>query len=203
VLPDVLEWAEALISSVQQLATIEESITRVTELVVAVKRYSYAEKSCQQSIDVHESLQSALVILGYKIRHKEIYVSREFSSDLPALQVKTGGLSQVWTNLLDNAIDAAPQKGHITIRTWMEGKDILVGIRDDGSGISEEHRPHIFEPFFTSKPVGVGTGLGLSIAYKIITLNFGGDIRFESEPGSTEFIVRLPKPDPAAAGPKC
>ncbi len=197
-LSGTLQWLEALVSSVQQLATIEESITRVTELVTAVKRYSYAEKMGQQTIDLHESLQSTLIILGHKLRHKELHVSKEFSPDLPAVQLKAAGLSQVWTNLLDNAIDAAPQQGHITIRTWTEGNDIFVGIRDDGPGISEEHRPHIFEPFYTSKPVGVGTGLGLSIAYKIITLHFGGDIRFESQPGSTEFIVRLPRCDAAA-----
>ncbi len=200
-LSGALQWAEALVSSVQQLATIEESITRVTELVSAVKRYSYAEKTCQQTIDLHESLQSALIILGYKFRQKEIHISKEFSPDLPLLQLKASGLSQVWTNLLDNAIDAAPQQGHITIRTWAAGNDLLVGIRDDGAGILEEHQPHIFEPFFTSKPVGVGTGLGLSIAYKIITVHFGGDIRFETQPGSTEFIVRLPRSD--ATGGKC
>lgn len=199
-LSGALQWAEALVSSVQQLATIEESITRVTELVSAVKRYSYAEKTCQQTIDLHESLQSALIILGYKFRQKEIHISKEFSPDLPPLQ-KASGLSQVWTNLLDNAIDAAPQGGHITIRTWAAGSDLFVGIRDDGAGISEEHQPHIFEPFFTSKPVGVGTGLGLSIAYKIITVHFGGDIRFETRPGSTEFIVRLPRSE--ATGAKC
>ncbi len=187
-----LEWVEALVSSVQQLGTIEESITRVTELVSAVKRYSYAEKGCQQAIDLHESLQSALIILGHKIREKEIHVSRDFSPNLPTLQLKAGGLSQVWTNLVDNAIDAAPQQGHITIRTWADGDNVFVGIRDDGPGIPEQHQTHIFEPFFTSKAVGVGTGLGLSIAYKIITAYFDGDIRFESQPGKTEFIVRLP-----------
>jgi signal transduction histidine kinase len=196
-LSGAIQWIEALVSSVQQLATIEESITRVTELVSAVKRYSYAEKICEQAIDLHESLRSALIILGYKFRQKEIHIVKEFSPDLPVLQLKAGGLSQVWTNLLDNAIDAAPQHGNITIRTWTENNDIFVGIRDDGAGIPEEHQPHIFEPFFTSKPVGVGTGLGLSIAYKIISVHFGGDIRFETQPGSTEFIVRLPRSETA------
>lgn len=202
-LSGALHWVEALVSSVQQLETIEESITRVTDLVSAVKRYSYAEKVCQQTIDLHESLQSALIILGHKIRQKEIHISKEFSPNLPMLQLKASGLSQVWTNILDNAIDAAPQQGHIAIRTWVDGNDIFVGIRDDGPGISEQHRPHIFEPFFTSKPVGVGTGLGLSIAYKIITVHFGGDIRFESQPGATEFIVRLPQTESDPTTPKC
>lgn len=192
-LPGVVHWVEALVSSMQQLGTIEESITRVTELVSAVKRYSYAEKACHQSINIHESLQSALIILGHKIRQKEIQIVREFSPDLPPIELKTGALSQVWTNLIDNAIDASPQHGRIAIRTWIKENDIFVAIRDDGPGIPEEHQAHIFEPFFTSKPVGVGTGLGLSIAAKIVSMHFNGDIRFESQPGNTEFIVRLPQ----------
>jgi signal transduction histidine kinase len=191
-LSGILQWVEALASSVQQLGTIEESITRVTELVTAVKRYSYAEKVCRQAIDIRESLQSALIILGHKIRQKEIQIIREFAEDVPPLEFKASGLSQVWTNLIDNAIDAAPQKGHITVRTWRKDQEIFVGICDDGPGIPDEHKDHIFEPFFTSKPVGVGTGLGLSIAAKIINMHFGGDIRFETQPGRTEFIVRLP-----------
>lgn len=195
-LSETFQWVEALATSVQQLDTIEESITRVTELVMAVKHYSYAEKMCCQAIDVHKSLQSALMILGHKIRHKEIQVSKMFSADVPILESAATGLHQVWMNLLDNAVDAAPQKGHITVRTWVEGSDVLVSVRDDGAGIPEENRRHIFEPFFTSKPEGVGTGLGLSIAYKIVTKHFGGDIRFESEPGKTEFIVKLPEHPP-------
>lgn len=192
-LSSALHWVEALVSSIQQLGTIEESITRITDLVVAVKRYSYAEKFGNQSVDVHESLQSTLVILGHKIRQKEIQVSREFSTDLPLLLVEASGLNQVWTNLLDNAVDAAPQNGHITVRTWLEEDKICVGICDDGTGMSAECQSHIFEPFYTSKPMGIGTGLGLSIAYKIVTSYFGGDIQYQSRPGRTEFIVRLPQ----------
>ncbi len=198
-LSDTFQWVEALVTSVQQLDTIEESITRVTELVMAVKHYSYAEKMCCSAIDIHKSLQSVLMILGHKIRHKEIQVSKVFSADVPILESAAAGLHQVWMNLLDNAVDAAPQKGHITVRTWVEGSEVFVSVRDDGAGIPAEDRRHIFEPFFTSKPEGVGTGLGLSIAYKIVTRHFGGDIRFESEPGTTEFIVRLPQHPPEAA----
>ncbi|MDR5729632.1 MAG: ATP-binding protein [Terriglobia bacterium] len=196
---DILHWLEALVSSVQQLETIEESITRVTELVMAVKHYSYADKMCCQAVDIHKSIQSALMIIGHKIRQKEIQVSKDFSSDVSILQSAATGLHQVWLNLLDNAVDAAPQKGHITVRTWADGNNVYVGVLDDGSGISAEQRPHIFEPFFTSKAEGIGTGLGLSIAYKIVAAHFGGDIRFESEPGKTEFVVRLPQRPPEAA----
>lgn len=192
-LSGALHWVESLVSSIQQLQTIEESIARITELVVAVKRYSYGEKVGHQTINLHEGLQSTLIILGHKIRQKEIHVSREFGSDVPVLNSIASGLNQVWTNLLDNAIDAAPQKGHIGVRTWIEGPNICVGIRDDGAGISAESAAHIFEPFFTSKAIGVGTGLGLSIANKIVRTHFGGEIDYKSEPGNTEFIVRLPQ----------
>lgn len=197
-LSGALHWVEALVSSMQQLATIEESVTRVSELVMAVKRYSYAEKTGSQTVDVHESLQSTLVILGHKIRQKEIDVTRDFSPDLPLLHVQAGGLHQVWTNLLDNAIDAVAQQGHVTLRTWVEDDDVCISISDDGPGVPPENLAHIFEPFFTSKPLGVGTGLGLSIARKIVMGRFGGDIQFTSEPGNTQFIVRLPKRQPVA-----
>jgi signal transduction histidine kinase len=98
----------------------------------------------------------------------------------------------VWTNLLDNAIDASPEGGTIHIRTWVEGGRACVGIADEGAGISEEHKKHIFEAFFTTKPVGVGTGLGLDIAHRIVVGSYGGEIGFTSEPGKTEFIVRIP-----------
>jgi signal transduction histidine kinase len=202
-LSSALHWVEALVSSVQQLQTIEESITRVTELVMAVKRYSYADKMCLQEIDLHESLQSTLIILGHKIRQKEIQIVKEFQPDLPKIQVKASGLSQVWTNLIDNAIDASPQGGRIVIRTRADQENIYVTICDNGAGIPEQHRAHIFEPFFTSKEVGVGTGLGLSIAHKIVAVYFGGSIRFESEPGRTEFIVQLPQSTPTPGAPRC
>ena len=198
-LPEILQWVEALVTSMQQLETIEESITRITELALAVKHYSYTEKMCCQAIDIHKSLQSALMILGHKIRQKEIQVSKVFSADVPILQMAATGLHQVWLNLLDNAIDAAPQKGHITVRTWVDGTDVCISVCDDGQGIKPEDRSQIFKPFFTSKAEGVGTGLGLSIAHKIVTVHFGGTIRFESEPGKTEFIVRLPQRPPEAA----
>lgn len=197
-LSGALHWVEALVSSMQQLSTIEESVSRVSELVMAVKRYSYAERSGSQTIDVQESLQSTLVILGHKIRQKEIQITREFSPDLPLLHVQASGLHQVWTNLLDNAVDSVPQHGHITVRTSVEDGQVCVSVSDDGPGIPFEDQPRIFEPFFTSKPVGVGTGLGLSIARKIVMSHFGGEIRFTSQPGHTEFVVRLPQQQPTA-----
>ena len=191
-LQDALNWLEALISAMQQLTTIEESISRVTELVIAVKKYAYEDKNGEHLIDVHESIQSTLTILGHKFRHKQLIVEKDFAGDLPKVKTRGTGLSQVWTNLLDNATDAAPQGSKVRIRTWSEKGRICVGIADQGEGIPAEHREQIFQPFYTTKPAGVGTGLGLDIARRIVTAQYHGTIGFTSEPGNTEFIVQLP-----------
>jgi signal transduction histidine kinase len=134
------------------------------------------------------------------MREKQISVDKDFGKDLPPLQTECSGLNQIWTNLLDNAIDAVQQGGRIAVRTWAEtlhgngGKprvDLCVSVRDNGSGIPLESQPLIFDPFYTTKPVGVGTGLGLGIVYRIVE-QYGGVIRFTSEPGNTEFVVRIP-----------
>jgi signal transduction histidine kinase len=196
-LQDALNWLEALISATQQLNTIEESLTRLTELVIAVKKYAYEDKSGEHVVDVHESIQSTLIILGHKFRHKQIVVEKDFAPDLPQLKTRGTGLTQVWTNLLDNATDAAPEGSKVRIRTWTEegpkGQLVCVGIADEGAGIAPDVREHIFQPFFTTKPAGVGTGLGLEIARRIVTAQFHGTIAFTSEPGHTEFVVKLPK----------
>ncbi len=192
-LQDALNWLAALISATQQLGTIEESLGRVTELVVAVKKYAYEDKNGEHVVDVHESIQSTLIILGHKFRHKELTVTKEFASELPRLKTSGTGLSQVWTNLLDNAADAAPQGSKVTIRTWAEGGMVCVGIIDEGPGIPPEDREKIFQPFYTTKPAGIGTGLGLDIARRIVNGQYRGTIGFTSEPGRTEFVVRLPK----------
>ncbi|HTX41846.1 MAG TPA: ATP-binding protein [Acidobacteriaceae bacterium] len=193
-----LSWLEALISAMQQLSTIEESLSRVTDLVVAVKKYAYEDKSGEHLIDIHESIRSTLIILGHKFRYKQLLIEKNFSPDFPKLTTRGTGLSQVWTNLLDNAIDAAPQGSKIRIRTWTEQEQLCVGIADQGSGIAPEHREQIFQPFFTTKPSGVGTGLGLEIARRIVMAQYHGSIEFTSEPGNTEFVVKIPKNQPSA-----
>jgi len=190
---DVLNWLEALVSSVQLVGTIEESIGRVSELVHAVKSYAYEGKGQLQSVDVNESLHSTLVILGHKLREKQIEIEKDFAADLPPIRTGGTGLNQVWTNLLDNAVDALEPHGKIFIRTWEEGKEICVSIADNGSGIPQECQAHIFEPFYTTKEVGVGTGLGLDIAHRIVAQQYAGHISFTSSPGRTEFHIRLPK----------
>jgi signal transduction histidine kinase len=191
-LSDPLNWIEALISSVQLVGTIEESVSRVTDLVMAVKKYAYEDKPQRHQLDVHDSIQSTLVILGHKFRQKELTVAKMFAPTLPSLSTCGVGLSQVWTNLLDNAIDASPQKGTITVHTWLEGDQACIAIKDEGAGIPEENRKIIFEPFFTTKPTGQGTGLGLDIVRHIVVDKFGGKIDLESVPGKTEFTIKLP-----------
>jgi signal transduction histidine kinase len=191
-LSDALNWLESLVSSLQLVSTIEESITRVTDLVIAVKKYAYDDKNREREIDIPDSIQSTLTILAHKFRQKELEIHKVFGAEMPKIKTTGTGLSQVWTNILDNAIDASPEKGVIEIRTWVENGTACVGIADQGQGIAPEHRDHIFEPFFTTKPAGVGTGLGLDIAHRIVVGQFGGEITFASEPGKTEFVVRLP-----------
>jgi len=202
---DALSWLEALVSSMQLVATIEESIGRVSTLVKAVKSYAYEGKGQRQTVDINESIYATLVMLGHKLREKEIVLEKNLTQGLPLLQSECTGLNQIWTNLLDNAIDAVPQGGHIRIRTWEEvvpadpeGAQpndrhyLCISIADDGAGIPLESQPHIFDPFYTTKPVGVGTGLGLGIVHRIVE-QYGGTITFSSEPGNTEFRVRLPR----------
>jgi signal transduction histidine kinase len=202
---DALSWLEALVSSMQLVATIEESIGRVSSLVKAVKSYAYEGKGQRQSLDINESIYATLVILGHKIREKQITIEKDFAQDLPALQSECSGLNQIWTNLLDNAIDAVNQNGHIRIRTWEEETPgdaepgrakarhyLCITIADDGAGIPPESQPHIFDPFYTTKAVGVGTGLGLGIVQRIVD-QYGGTVTFTSQPGNTEFHVRLPR----------
>ena len=203
---DALSWLEALVSSMQLVGAIEESIGRVTELVQAVKSYAYEGRGLKQTIDINKSIHATLVILAHKLREKQIKLEKSFAAELPALESECQGLNQIWTNLLDNAIDAVSQQGTIQIRTWAEKvetgqgsarTDLCIAIKDDGPGIPLESQPRIFDPFYTTKPVGVGTGLGLGIVHRIVE-QYGGTIWFSSEPGETEFVVRLPNTRRAA-----
>lgn len=202
-LSDALNWIEAMASSMQLVGTIEESIGRVSDLVMAVKSYAYEGKGLKQAVDVNNSIHATLVILSHKMREKEITVEKNFAADLPPLQSDCTGLNQIWTNLLDNSIDAVGPHGKISVKTWAEQSpandqrtDICIQIADDGSGIPLDSQAHIFDTFFTTKPLGIGTGLGLGIVHRIVD-QLGGVIRFSSVPGNTQFIVRLPAQQPA------
>ena len=146
-----------------------------------------------RELDVHDSLQSTLTILGHKLRLKQIQVEKRFAASPSTIRTRGHALSQVWTNLIDNAVDASPEGAKIEISTWSEPEWLAVCIGDHGAGIPPDVLPHIFEPFFTTKPQGSGTGLGLEIVHRIVTQKFGGTIQVESKPGDTRFIVRLPK----------
>ena len=191
-----LGWVESFVASLRLVSVIEEGIGRVADLVHAVKSYAYEGRGQMRSIDVNQSIAATLLILGHKIREKNVTLRKEMQATLPPLESAASGLNQVWTNLLDNAIDAVAPEGHIGIETWSaastEGREeIWIRVVDDGAGISQECQAHIFDPFYTTKAVGVGTGLGLGIAYRVVE-QAGGTIRFASEPGRTEFLVRLP-----------
>jgi signal transduction histidine kinase len=187
-----LNWFGALVSSVSLVCAIEESISRISELVMAVKKFAYDERTSDMELDVHDSLQSTLTILGHKLRLKQIQAEKRFAASPSTIHTRGHALGQVWTNLIDNAIDASPEGSKIEVATWSEPEFLVVCIGDHGAGIPPDIFPHIFEPFFTTKPQGSGTGLGLEIVHRIVTQEFGGTIQVESKPGDTCFIVRLP-----------
>ena len=199
---DAITWIEALVSSTQLITTIEESIGRVTELVKSVKSYAYEGSGQLHSVDLNESVHAALVILGHKIREKQIVLSKSFVAGLPRLRCACKGLNQIWTNLIDNAVDAVAPGGHIAVATSLDhlpqGSYLCITITDDGEGILPELQPRIFDPFFTTKDPGVGTGLGLGIVQRLVEQNMG-TIQFTSEPGRTEFLVRLPTDEAPAS----
>ena len=163
----------------------------ISEIVNAVKTYSYLDQAPIQDIDVKESLENTLVILRPKIK-AGINISRDFADDVPRIEAYGSELSQVWTNIIDNAIDAMPAQGELTLRTYTTDGDVAVEIIDNGPGIPPEVQPRIFDPFFTTKAPGVGPGLGLHIAYNIVVHKHHGQIQVASKPGETCFRVVLP-----------
>jgi signal transduction histidine kinase len=190
-LGDVLTWIQVTLQELDLLEEIEHSTDRISTLVQAVKDYSYMDQAPLQEIDIHEGLESTLTILNHKLK-QGVVVKREYDCDTPRISVYGSELNQVWTNLIDNAIDAMNGQGEICIRTVCENDFLLVEIADNGPGIPPEIQCHIFEPFFTTKGVGQGTGLGLHIAYRVIVGQHLGDISVFSQPGKTKFQVRLP-----------
>jgi signal transduction histidine kinase len=192
----VVERFAAALSVTRLVEVIESSSRRMSQLVKAVKEYSYMDQSSEQEIDIHDGLENTLLILGHRLK-RGIQVTREFDRALPRICAFGSELNQVWTNLIVNAIDAMGESGELKIHTAREGNTLLVEIVDSGPGIPEEAKAHIFEPFFTTKPVGQGTGLGLDTANRIVRKH-RGTLRFESRPGRTAFQVRLPYPKIAA-----
>jgi signal transduction histidine kinase len=170
---------------------LQESTTRITDIVCAMKSYSHMDRGTTKApTDLHQGLDTTITIVKHKARKKNLRFEKRYGK-VPPVLAYGGELNQVWTNLLDNAIDASPVDGTIRVRTALEGDQALVEITDQGDGIPPEIRDRIFEPFFTTKPVGDGTGLGLDTSYRIVK-NHQGDIRFDSKPSETRFTVRLP-----------
>ena len=189
-LPDLLARMAASLAIGSLLEEMEHSTTRITELVSAIKEYTYMDQSPEQEVDIHHGLENTLIMLRYRLKHG-IEVKLDFGRDLPKICARGSELNQVWTNLIDNAADAMDGKGELRIRTTRELDRVLVEIGDSGPGIPREILDHIFEPFFTTKGVGNGTGLGLETARRIVR-EHGGEITVESVPGNTRFQVRLP-----------
>ncbi|MBD2414703.1 ATPase [Nostoc calcicola FACHB-389] len=189
-LAEVLAWLEATLTGIELLDEIDQSSGRISELVKAIKEYSYMDRAPMQEVDIHQGLESTLTILGHKLKGG-ITLTRNYDQNLPVILVYGSELNQVWTNLIDNAIDAMSGQGQIRIRTARENNCVLVEIANNGPAIPPEIQERIFEPFFTTKGVGQGTGLGLVISYRIVEKH-KGEIRLFSEPGNTHFQVILP-----------
>jgi signal transduction histidine kinase len=172
------------------LDEIESSTARISDLVGAIKEYTYMDQSPVQNVDISKSVETTLTILNHKLKHG-IAVHREYHP-APFLVNSFGSeLNQVWTNIIDNAIDAMDGKGELSIRTFRDADCVVVEISDNGPGIAADVLPHIFEPFFTTKGVGQGTGLGLDTVQRIVKKH-QGDINVNSKPGQTIFQVFLP-----------
>ena len=186
-----VEWLEATASSMQMVSLVEESVTRVAELAQAVKSYVHEGQGGLQDVDVNTSIHATMVMLKHKFREKNIHVQKDFDAGIPSLHCFCSGLNQVWTNLLDNAIDAVPSGGDVSVRTALVGDEVQVKFRDNGPGISPENQERIFDPFFTTKGMGIGSGLGLGIVRRILE-NYQGRLTLESKPGATEFTVHIP-----------
>jgi signal transduction histidine kinase len=197
-----LRWVAATLTAGRLSSELCESTQRMSALVGAVKSYSYMDRGDLVEVDLHEGLETTLVVLGYKLKHTKIEVLRDYDRSLPKLTVHGSELNQVWTNLLDNAIDALGERGTITIATRADGDCAVVEIADDGPGIPEELAARIFDPFFTTKDVGRGTGLGLATARRIVHERHDGSLTLDSRPGATVFRVRLPFAQTAHDGGK-
>jgi signal transduction histidine kinase len=176
------------------LEEVGEAARRISALVGAAKQYSQMDRSPLQRLDVHDGLESTLTVLKHKLE-TGIEVVRDYDRSLPELPAYAGELNQVWTNLVDNAVDAMEDmdgRGRLTVRTARDGDRVLVEIGDNGRGVPAAVVDHVFEPFYTTKPVGRGTGLGLDICWRIVVQRHHGDLRFTSDPGDTRFQVLLP-----------
>jgi len=197
---DAVRYVAAALDAASLVDEVEGSVRRISGIVESMEGYSYMDRSPIQDVDVNGSLDDTLAVLDYRLEGVEVV--RDYDPELPRVTAYGGELNQVWTNLVDNAIDAVSTSegtGRIGLRTSCEGDRVLVEVTDDGPGIPREDYARIFEPFFSTKDVAEGRGLGLDVSYRIIVGRHGGDIHVVSEPGETRFEVRLPVDGPGEA----
>jgi len=186
-----IEWLGIGCMTLGLLQDVQQATGRVSQIVQAMKSYTYLDQAPLLEVDVHEGLENTLVIMQHKLK-QGVTIKREYSSGLPRIEAYASELNQVWTNIIDNAVDAMNGKGRIILRTYEEDHHVVVEIVDDGPGIPEEIQSRIYEPFFTTKPPGKGTGLGLHISHDIIANRHHGQLLVESKPGETKFKAVLP-----------
>ena len=193
-LPDAVKWVTETLVFGESAEIITQSSRRIAELVQAIKGYTHMDRATEHDGDIHDGLENTLTILAHQLRNVDVH--RQYDRSLPEIRMYGNTLNQVWTNILDNAIDAMNGAGRITIRTRLQDNQAVVELEDNGQGIPADVLPRIFEPFFTSKPQGQGTGLGLDTAWRIVTKEHNGMITATSEPGRTVFQVTLPIASP-------
>jgi signal transduction histidine kinase len=186
-----LEWVAASLTAAGLVAELHESTSRISELVSAIKDYTHMDRAAVAEVDVHDGIESTLTILGHRLKHGRVQVDRHYDRSLPKVTAHGSELNQVWTNLIANSLDALDGEGTVTITTRRSGAGVAVAVTDDGPGIPPDQQTRVFEPFYTTKPVGQGTGLGLDIVRRIVT-GHRGDIAVDSRPGATTFTVTLP-----------
>lgn len=194
-LPDAVTWLNSTVMVTGLLEEIEQGTKRISELVGAVKRYSFMDRPPIEEVDIHEGLESTLIIMRQKLEGR-VEIIRDYDRSLPRIMAYGSELNEVWTNIIDNAVNAMNGTGKLWLRTRSEDNEISVEIADNGHGIPAHVEPHIFEPFYTTKGIGQGNGLGLNISYNIVVNHHHGDIKVETRPDATCFIVRLPMEQP-------
>jgi signal transduction histidine kinase len=187
-----IQWLGSACLIMSLLSEVQLTTERLSQIVRAMKSYTYLDQAPLLEVDVHEGLENTLVILQHKLK-QGVTIKREYSPDMPRIEAYASELNQVWTNIIDNAIDAMNGKGEISLKTYTEDNHVIVEITDNGPGIAKEIQQRIFEPFFTTKQPGKGTGLGLHISHDIVANRHHGQLFVESEPGKTKFKAILPK----------
>jgi signal transduction histidine kinase len=192
-LEGAIRWLAYTVESESLMREIIDATTRISTLVGAAKQYSQLDRAPFRFVDVHEGLKATLVMFGRKLGEGSgVRIVKDWDRTIPEIPAYPAELNQVWTNIIDNALDAMDGSGTLTVRTALEGDRVLVEIGDTGPGIPPDVRRRIFEPFFTTKPVGRGTGLGLDVSYRVVVTRHHGDVEVTSEPGDTRFRVLLP-----------